>query len=335
MMRKAVSGALVLLSLLAWGATPAQAALRVCNHTSYILYAATAIQTNDRVKTEGWTRIIPGGCATAIKGDLGKSTYYLYAHTAQAHNGPAHLWGGRSEFCVKDNDFSLEQPGATNRCPDDAFTAPFAQIDTKGQTGWTTTFTASPPLAGAEAARRAGLARLLGDTGYRLGALGKDDIEAALDKFRDRMKMPKDAGPSELFDALETEALKSAAPAGYSICNDTDAPVWAALALRLAKTWHTRGWWKITPGACARAIAEPLSQDKIYLLVERKDGRRLVSGPEDFCITTIAFDIERRGDCKKRGLVSAGFAVTDTGSMTGYAAHISEDGLLPTLRLGR
>ena len=89
--------------------------------------------------------------------------------------------------------------------------------------------------------------------------------------------MPDNADSAALFDALETEALKVAAPAGYSICNDTDAPVWAALGLRDGKIWHSRGWWKVAPGACASAIAEAARHDKIYLLVERKDGH--VSSP--------------------------------------------------------
>ena len=147
--------------------------------------------------------------------------------------------------------------------------------------------------------------------------------------------MMANAGAPDLFDALETEALKVSAPAGYSICNDTDAPIWAALGLRDEKVWHSRGWWKVAPGACAQTIAEALSHDKIYLLVERKDGRRLVSGRKKFCITNITFDVGRGADCKKRGLATAGFAATNTRALTGYTAHVGEDGLLPPMRLDR
>jgi uncharacterized membrane protein len=319
--------------ILACAASPAMAALKLCNRTSYVLYASTGQRTNSTITTRGWTRIAPGACEAAIQGALSAAAYYVYARTSQAHRGPARAWGGTSQLCVKETDYAIETPaGASNCRSDDAFLAPFAPVATKGEANWTMTFTQHPPLGSADAARRAGLARLLGDIGYRIGANGVEGVPAALEKFRTRMKLTKDAPSADLFDALETEALKVAAPAGYSICNDTDAPVWAALGERRGKVWSSRGWWKIVPGACARVIATALDTDKVYLLVERKDGKRLVSGKEAFCITNIQFDVEGRMKCAARGLKPAGFATTVTKGLTGFAAHVSEDGLLPPPR---
>ena len=46
-----------------------QAALKLCNRTSYILYAATsAMRRARRSDTQGWTRIAPGDCQTALQG---------------------------------------------------------------------------------------------------------------------------------------------------------------------------------------------------------------------------------------------------------------------------
>jgi len=146
------------------------------------------------------------------------------------------------------------------------------------------------------------------------------------------MKLAADAGLADLYDALETEAMKVASPSGYSICNDTDGPIWAALGLRRAARWVAQGWWKVVPGACARAIATKLSSDKIYLLVEKSDGRRLVSGKENFCVTNITFEIEGRTRCSERGLSTVGFAAIDTKGRGGFTAHVSEDGLLPPPR---
>ena len=153
------------------------------------------------------------------------------------------------------------------------------------------------------------------------GALGgegrSEPVAMALDTFRVRMKMPKIAGPADLFDALETEALKVAAPAGYSVCNDTDEPVWAALGLREARCGPRAAGGRSRPAPAPAPSTTPLSADKIYLLVERKDGQRLVTGKEKFCITHITFDVQRRTQCKERGLTSAGFAATDTRGLTG------------------
>lgn len=312
-------------------ATPAAAALRLCNRTSYILYAATATTANDTVTTRGWTRLVPGGCATAIAADLGPDTY-IYARTSQAHNGPAHAWGGAQQLCIKDTDFTLATAASADRCDaPDAYTVPFDKVATGGKTDWTTTFTQSPPFATAAAARRAGLGRLLADIGYRLGSATA--FESALGKFRIRMKMPDTSGTAALFDALETEAMKVAAPAGYSVCNDTDETLWAALGFRRGKIWASRGWWQVAAGACARTLTTALETNRIYLLVERRNGERLVTGKAKFCVTNIAFDVEKRSDCETRGLTAAGFVRTDTRGRTGFTAHISEDGLLPPLRL--
>ena len=314
----------------AFGA-PASASLNLCNRTSYVLYAATAEAAGGQATTHGWTRIVPGSCAVAIPGPLGPSGYEVYARTSRAHRGPAHDWGGKDDHCVKDTDFLLKLPPGDGRCSSgDSFAVPFARLDTKGQTNWTTTFTLSPAVASLAAARDAGIARLLSDIGYKSGA-GGSWVPAALTKFRLRMRLPPDAGNADLFDALETEAMKVAAPAGYSICNDTDAAFWAALGEKSGKVWRARGWWQVMPGACAHAITQPLSADKIYLLAERKDGVKLVTGRENFCVTNITFDVEGRTHCTERGLKAAGFAVTDTRGRSGFVAHVGENGLLPSL----
>lgn len=316
------------------GATPAEAALKLCNRTSYILYAATGMAAANGVATKGWTRIVPGACKIAIKGDLGTAPVYVYARTSQAHSGPARAWGGSKMLCTADTDFALDAPAAGDRCPtDNAYHMPFAQIENKGAASWTTTFTQSPPLKTDADARAAGLARLLADNGYKKLPPDSKAFAVELDRFRVRMKMPQNADAADFFDALETEALKTATPNGYSVCNDTNAAVWAALGEHDGKIWRARGWWNVMPGACARPITRPLSADKIYLLVEGKGAHLIVTGQEHFCVTRIVFDVEGRSRCAERGLVSRGFAVTDTKGRTGYTAHISEDGLLPTLRL--
>jgi uncharacterized membrane protein len=325
-------GLLFLAFALAGGAAPAEAALKLCNRTSYILYAATGTSVADGVATKGWTRIVPGACNTAVKSALGSAPLYVYARSSQAHNGPAHAWGGHDLLCAESGDFSLDTAPSTGRCPaDEAFEMPFAQIENGGARDWTTSFTQAPPLKSDDAARQAGLARLLADNGMKPVTPGSKEMTAELDQFRARMKMPKDAGSDALFDALETGALKIASPAGYSVCNDTSAPVWAAIGLQNGQVWSSRGWWKVMPGGCARALTDPLSFDKVWLLVEGKGTHLLVTGKEEFCVTSIIFEVEKRGRCNDRGLVSRGFAVTNTHGLTGYTAHVSENGLLPAL----
>jgi uncharacterized membrane protein len=212
---------------------------------------------------------------------------------------------------------------------------PFARIETKGQPVWAMTFTESRDIATVDAARIAGLKRLLRDNGMKIANVdGKPDkpTEDALNSFRKRMNIAPDAVTRDTFDALETEALKSAAPAGYSICNDTDAVVWAAMAFALGRDWMTRGWWKVPAGTCAKAMTQPLNLDKVFLHAEKHGNDKLVSGPEKFCLTNIEFEIQGRGGCAKRRLNEVGFAATITKGLTGYTAHIGNQGLMPPPR---
>jgi hypothetical protein len=103
----------------------------------------------------------------------GAGTMITRNDSAQAHSGPSRAWGGQFRLCAKDTDFSLQIPNGAPSCgSDDAFTMPFAAVSPRGQTSWTTTFTESPVINSFYAAQKAGMARLLGDIGYK-GDLGE------------------------------------------------------------------------------------------------------------------------------------------------------------------
>jgi len=307
---------------------PAQAALKVCNRTSYVLYTAEGWTTGADNFTKGWTRLIPGSCAEPISGMLTAQNYFLYARSSQGHSGPARAWGGPVQLCGKDTNFSLKTPAASPSCPtNDSFTMAFAPVDTHRMQDWTATLTESDAIATDGAARAAGLDRLLRDIGYKIGnAKQRND---ALAKFRVTFKLTPKAGITELFDALETEALKASAPAGYSICNDTAGEIWTALAFREQKQALAAGWWKIPAGGCAHALTQPLNVDRVYVHAEGHNKPNLVGGTEKFCVTNVTFQTSNAADCKKRGLNEAGFATTNTKGRTGYTAHIGDKGLLP------
>ncbi len=322
----------------ALAAGPAAAEMHLCNQTSYVLYAAIGFPAGsgapaNGMATRGWTRIAPGDCALTVREPLAQPIYFIYARSSQAHSGPSRAWGGPYRLCAKDTDFSLQTPNGAPSCGvDDAFTMPFAAIATHKRQSWTMTFTESPAINTFYAAQQAGLARLLGDIGYK-GDLGAMDAHAgALAKLRAQLKLPANASPDELFAALETEALRDSAPAGYSICNDADSVIWAALGMQSGTNVVSRGWWKISPGGCAKAIAEPLNTDRIFLLAEKHGNNHLVSGPQKFCVTDVEFEIYGNQRCAARGLTEAGFAVTVTKGVSGFAAHISASGLIPPAR---
>jgi uncharacterized membrane protein len=313
-------------------ATSANAGLKLCNRTSYILYAATGAVQNNQAAMQGWARLIPGSCQSVIAAPLTpRASYFVYARTSFGHSGQTRAWGGDQPLCVKDGPFALKTALAGSRCPDDTFSLPFAHIDTHRQKSWAMTFDDNPAFKTMKDAESAGLKRLLRDQGAKIKTIdARPDktADAAMAAFRKRLNMAPTATIANLFDALETETLKLTAPAGYSVCNDTAKSIWVALGMRTKDKWLSRGWWKIAAGGCARAISESLATDTIYLLAQTPGGVPIVYGPEKFCTTTVEFDIQNRGNCKARGLVEAGFAATHVRGLSGYTAHVSENGLI-------
>ena len=310
---------------------PAHAALNLCNRTSYILYAATSSVRGPAHVTQGWTRLVPGECTQALKTPLTGQRTFVYARSALAHSGPQRAWGGNFSACVRDGNFSLRQ-GASPYCTDDSFSVPFAAIDTHGRPDWTMNFDESPALPSLEAAQLAGVKRLLKDNGYAVGVIGGPPDKAtgkSLKEFRARMNLAA-AGNDALFAGLESEALKHAAPAGYTVCNDATTPLLVAMADTGGKTAVSRGWWPIAPGACARTITTPLAGDAIYLAAQKRNGVLVAGGADKFCVTPQEFEIQGRTNCAARGLVEAGFARTPTGILSGYVAHIGGNGLMPS-----
>ena len=313
-------------------ATETSAQLKLCNRTSYILYAATGYAQGVDAVTQGWTRIVPGTCQFAIKTRLNAHGYFVYARTSLGHAGAMRAWGGSQNLCVKDADFAMTAPLAALRCPtDDTFDRPFAGVDTHRAKSWAMTFDETPSFASMKEAEAAGLKRLLKDQGAKIGAIdAKPDkaSDAALAAFRKRMNMAAAATASDLFDALETEALKTTAPSGYAICDDSDKPIWVALGENKSGKFVSRGWWKIAAGGCAKAINEPLNSDRIWLLAQTPGGVPIVYGPNKFCTTNVEFEIQGRENCARRGLVESGFAETKVKGMSGFTAHVSDKGLL-------
>lgn len=312
-------------------AAPAAADFRVCNRTSYVLEAAVGFESGTQMLTRGWARVLPGDCGVALQGPLGASEYFLYARTSRVHSGPAHHWGGRIRLCAKDTNFAIDVPIGAVRCgSDDAFLMPFASMATGHKADWTTTLAGTLHFASPAAARLAGITRLLGDVGYKVGpASSAHSTVQALADFRARVRLPASVSDADLFKALEAEALKTAAPAGYSICNDSRTEFWAAIALRSSPVSVSRGWWDVPPGACAKALTTPLVFDAVYLHATRRGNPKLVGGPQNFCVADVAFEIYGNTRCTGKGLSQAGFALTLTKGLTGYIAHVGNDGLLP------
>ena len=271
----------LLLALLALGAmsAPAQAALTLCNRTSYILYAATSAVQGGRSETAGWTRVAPGECQIARKEPLTAQSYLVHARSSMAHSGPARAWGGNQPICVKDGNFTLKQPAAKSSCTDDSFALPFATLDNRGNRVWTMNFDEQPAMTLTEA-QLAGVKRLLKDNGYAIAQIdGKPDKATglALADFRKRMHFDPNAGNAELFQALESEARKKIAPAGYTVCNDSPDALLVALG---QMDGGKAGFARLVDGDAGRLRArhDHAAEQRRHLSAGPAQGRRRPGG---------------------------------------------------------
>ena len=244
--------------------------------------------------------------------------------------GPSRAWGGAYPVCVKDANFTIRQSVTQPYCTaEDTFALPFAPLDNRGKSVWTMNFDEQPAMNLTEA-QLAGVKRLLADNGYKIGRIdGKPDkaTGAALVDFRKRMRFAPDAGNAQLFEALEREARKKIAPAGYTVCNESREPLLVALGQMEGGKPVSRGWWTVQPGACAKAITTPLTSDAVFLLAQRKNGSTVAGGAQRFCTAAAAFEIRGAADCAARGFAASGFAATPTKGLSGYVAHIGPAGL--------
>jgi len=88
----AASGMLAALTLLA---SPAHAALNICNQTAKPTRVAVGRFDGTAWVSEGWWMLAPKKCAAVVPGKLKARYYYLYAT-----DGGAGSWDGESKFCV-------------------------------------------------------------------------------------------------------------------------------------------------------------------------------------------------------------------------------------------
>ncbi|HWU26477.1 MAG TPA: DUF1036 domain-containing protein [Rhizomicrobium sp.] len=320
---RALLALMAALALLA-PAAPARAELKLCNRTSYVLYAAVGIQQAAQISTRGWTRIVPGDCQTAISEPLKAPAYFVYARSPAILSAPQQISDGQFRFCVKDEDFSLVTPLKAPACKGSS-AVPFASVTANGARSWTMTFTESPQLQSLNDARDGAERRYLAALGYQVGTNAKTLSEAAA-KFRADMKL---APTADLFAALEARTKGTDTLKGYRICNDGSQEIWSAIALWSGKDFVSQGWWDVPAGRCATAIDASLGHDAIYLYASHAGNNHFVTGQKSFCVSNQIFEIHGRERCETHGNSALGFAATNTKGAPGYAAHINDTGLVP------
>jgi len=315
------------ISLLLALPTPARADYKLCNATSYVLQGAIGTQGEPPAlewHSQGWVRILPGSCASVLAGPVKSQSYYVFARSIDAHQGPTKYFSGNERFCTLPKDFFIT---GRESCALSGYDSnDFIRVDTKAGDNWTTSF-GEPRNYSLDQARIAGVQRLLHDNGFRVA---KIDGYAAKATLRSVMAFQRAGGfepNGTIDDALLSELIagaeKEQARDGLNLCNKTSYLVWAAVGLHSGDDDMSSGWIRVEPGQCAKAIKDKLTQSTYYVYAEAADGkgqtarqagRPLVWGGSDvFCTKTTRFEIKGRDACISRGYDEKRFMRVDTG----------------------
>lgn len=312
------------LTLWVVGTGSAHADYRLCNATSYVLDGAIGYETETGWESQGWFRLLPGSCETALPDKITQDTYYVFARSIEAHEGGTKYFDGSDRFCTTMGDFLIS--GRTD-CATRGFDSyDFTRVETKQGDSWTTTFS-EPANFSLKRAEIAGAQRLLRDTGAaisRIDGISGRRTTAAITTFQRSANLRANGDiNTALFNGLIDAAEKRQAQSGLSFCNTTDFLVWGAVGYERAGKFISSGWIRIEPQRCEKAIKGELSQRYYYAyaeavdavgLVARRRGQDLIwSGNHTFCTKGTRFEIEGRETCAERGYDETGFKQIDTG----------------------
>lgn len=320
-----VFGPFLALSLLILGvcafAQPAaaQTGWKLCNDTSFVLEAATGRPEGRNVIVEGWTRIRPGECETAVKGVLKPGILFVYARSSSAHRSGQRVFRGEVPLCIDPRgSFAVD---STSTCTAMGLVrVGFKPVKIDNPNAWTTHF--REPVNFDQqglSAQNAGLTRLLDDAGIDSAPIdGSLKIKSrnAINQFLAERKLP----PAQLadfwkvIDLLEDVARNRSLDVGMMLCNRTDNRIWAAIARRRSEDWESRGWWSLEANQCVRTVDESLISTPHYVYGEMETAqgvRRLAGATAVFCTSARSvFAIVGREKCKDRQYRDSTFAET-------------------------
>jgi len=319
-------------ALLLLPAGRAQAALTLCNRTSYLMDLAVGLEKRPMVSTRGWFRVEPGTCHAVMNETPDTDLVYVHARTPTLYGTAPLPQRGEAEFCIRPTDFRFAN---ARNCPVSE-QARFAATRPADSDNGPVVNLAEQADYDDDQARLAAIQRLLVIAGYDASPIDGVDgakTQSALAAFLKDRGLPADAASQPDFLATLLAAARDPQGHGFTWCNDTSYTVMASLGLVEMGAIITRGWYRVAAGQCVRPDlrGKPL---KIYSYAEAVDGkgRTVRRGDEPLawggkivlCTRDGKFELADHKDCAARGLNSAGFAVIDLGAKPSAAVRFRE-----------
>ncbi len=315
------------------GHMQAQAGIKLCNETSYVLHAATAYTLGVASKTEGWKIILPGECVAAPGNIPDQAQAFVFAKSDSAHAGEGLVFDGLERFCVGDNGASFAVEGRRECRRRGYLEANFAPVSGRGS-NLLVRFTEKRDY-GKRRAETAGIQRLLSDLQYEVGVIdgfGGSQTREAAKSYRLRFQIQGKPEGRKLISQLIKTVRKQSADRGLILCNKTANLVWAASGELVDGQFTSRGWLRVAPQKCAQAINHNLSDRFYFYYAEAvtEDGapymqagrQKKWSGDFDMCVKSIRFSISGHEDCRARGYETAKFVKIDTSAASKWLINL-------------
>ena len=121
----------LLAALVAAGALPARADLKLCNNTSSRVGVAIGYKDDKGWVSEGWWNVASQTCEVLLKGPLVARFYYV--HALDYDRGGE--WGGKAFMCTADKAFTIRGEGD---CGGRGYKrSGFFEVDTNEEKDWT------------------------------------------------------------------------------------------------------------------------------------------------------------------------------------------------------
>ena len=313
--------------------TPANAAVRLCNETSYVLQATAAYQQGVASKTEGWINILPGDCEEALEDMPSDAQAFVFAKSDAAHAGQGLVFDGSERFCVGAENKSFIVEGrreCRRRGYGEADLTPVAS----GSARPTVTFTEKNDY-GRRRARTAGLQRMLSELRYDIGPVdgfGGERTREAEAAYKLRYGVNGNPKGRDLLNRLISTLRNEAKSRGLILCNKTEHLVWAATGQLSDDQFESRGWTRVPAAGCTQVINQNLDNRYYFFYAEAvtaqgdvvtEAGRRKIWGGEKpLCSKPTRFVIKGDENCVGRGFDRHLFEQIDTGSARRWTVNL-------------
>jgi uncharacterized membrane protein len=167
----------------------------------------------------------------------------------------------------------------------------------------------------------------------RQGALQSRDVPLAPAKAGGRCRIRAfavmSATPAAALGCVLLATSATPAAADFTLCNNTNSRVGAAIGYKDSAGWTTEGWWNLPSRTCETLLKGALVARYYYVYAIDYDRGGEWMGQAFMCTRDKEFTIRGISNCLARGYDRTGFFEVDTGQQRAWTVQLTETGEQP------